>query len=61
MLIVNAAVSWAKLAQSRKDPYKPAVPVRLFRWAASYTAAAFLILGIALAWFALATAYDISK
>lgn len=59
MLVVNAAVTWAKLAQGKNDPNKPPIPVRLFRLAAGYTATAFLMLGIALAWFALVTASEI--
>lgn len=54
LLLIAAGVAWAKLAKHRERANeRPAIPVAAFRHAAAVTAAALILLGVALCWLAL--------
>jgi hypothetical protein len=56
LFALHAASSWAGLAKDRERPdQRPAIPVRALRSAAGVTAAALVLLGLALLWLALVT------
>lgn len=56
VLLLACACSWAKVARDREAlSERPAVPVRALRSAAGVTAAAFVMLGLAVCWLALAS------